>query len=442
MIASKLRTLRDELQRVPQSSLARNAGWMLMGRGANLVLQAAYFILLARTLGANEFGIFSGAVALAAIATPYSALGSGMLFMRYVSADSKKFAVYWGNILAATIGIGSVLSVGVCLVGRHWLSSTSLYLILLVAIDNCVIFQILACIGQMFQAYEQLRMTAALSVLTNFLRVIAVSGMLVVLPHRTASEWALLSLAVYAIATLVGCAIVTRKFGWPRFSPRLFAQRAAEGLNYSFAGSTQSVYNDIDKTMLSHYGMTLANGIYTVAYRTVDVATTPIVALDAAALPRFFRQGAQDFKGVQALSMRLAKKAAYGGILAAVVMFAGAPLVPRIVGEGFAPAAAALRWLCLLPVFRGFHQLTGSAITGLGFQRYRTAGQFTCAVLNITLNVWLIPVYGWLGAAWASLATDGSLGVFNYIALRCLQDRVPKLSVEMQVQAFSRDCAS
>jgi O-antigen/teichoic acid export membrane protein len=423
MFFSKFRQLPREFARVRQSSLARNTGWMLMGRGVNLVLQAAYFVLLARALGANEFGIFAGAVALATITTPYSTLGSGMLFMRYVGADSSQFAVYWGNILATTLGIGSLLSFLACFVGQHWLSSTSLSLILLVTIDNCIVYQVLVCIGQMFQAFEQLRVTAALSVMTNFLRVTAVGGMLLLIGHRTATEWALLSLLVSSIATAVGCAIVTQKFGWPRFSLELFGKRAVEGLGFSFAGSTQSVYNDIDKTVLSHYGMTLANGIYTVAYRIVDVATTPIVALDAAALPRFFRKSAGNADNVKPLSFWLARRAACAGLVAAGILFVGATLIPRFLGEDFAGSVPALRWLCLLPFFRGFHQLTGSAITGCGFQRYRTGAQFAAALLNVSLNLWLIPKAGWYGAAWASLAADAFLAIANSLILQTLNLR-------------------
>jgi Na+-driven multidrug efflux pump len=59
----------------------------------------------------------------------------------------------------------------------------------------------------------------------------------------------------------------------------------------------------------------------------------------------------------------------------------------------------------------------------LGFQRYRTAAQFGIAALNIVLNLWLIPGHGWLGAAWASVVSDGSLGILNSAVLLSLQRR-------------------
>jgi len=169
--------------------------------------------------------------------------------------------------------------------------------------------------------------------------------------------------------------------------------------------------------------MNVANGIYTMAYRIVDVSTVPVNALDAAALPRFFRQSHEGVQSVAKLSFRLAKRAALLGVLMSACMFLAAPLIPSIVGVGFKEAVSALRWLCLIPAFRGIHQLTGSAITGLGFQRYRTLAQIFAASLNLGLNLWLIPKYGWLGAAWASLATDGTLGLINLSTLMVLQGK-------------------
>jgi len=34
------------------------------------------------------------------------------------------------------------------------------------------------------------------------------------------------------------------------------------------------------------------------------------------------------------------------------------------------------------------------------------------------LNLYLIPHYGWLGAAWASVLTDGLLALLNWLNLR------------------------
>ena len=35
--------------------------------------------------------------------------------------------------------------------------------------------------------------------------------------------------------------------------------------------------------------------------------------------------------------------------------------------------------------------------------------QAAVAVFNVLINLWLIPVYSWRGAAWSSIASDGVL---------------------------------
>jgi O-antigen/teichoic acid export membrane protein len=423
VIGGAMEYFHSQLRILRQSSLARNAGWMAIGQGVNILLQAAYFILLARFLGVREYGIFVGAFAFVSIATPYSTLGSGLLFVRYVSTDSKNYAVYWGNILLATFCVGSFLTIFLVLIAPHLLNPASASLILMVALGDCICRQLVVCVSQIFQAFERLRMTAAITLLISVLRLLAVVVLILTLHHATAWQWALASLIVSVLAAVVASVTVMTHYGLPQFAVRIFLSKLNEGFGFSLAGSAQSAYNDIDKAMLSHYGMNVANGIYTMAYRIMDICTIPVTALDAAALPRFFRQSREGACGVASLSVRLAKRAAALGVLMSVCMFLAAPLIPHIVGAGFTDSVTALRWLCVIPVFRGIHQLTGSAITGLGFQRYRTVVQLSTAILNLGLNLWLIPKYGWMGAAWASLATDSTLAVVNWTLLRNLQGR-------------------
>jgi len=67
--------------------------------------------------------------------------------------------------------------------------------------------------------------------------------------------------------------------------------------------------------------------------------------------------------------------------------------------------------------------MTGSALTGAGFQSWRTTAQVIAAVLNLGLNLWLIPRAGWLGAAWASVATDGALAILCWTMLQIKLNR-------------------
>jgi len=72
---------------------------MMLGQGAGFVLQAVYFVVVARLLGVIEYGIFVGAFAFVNLVGRYATLGTGPVFLRYVSVDKSLFAEYGGTCL-------------------------------------------------------------------------------------------------------------------------------------------------------------------------------------------------------------------------------------------------------------------------------------------------------------------------------------------------------
>jgi O-antigen/teichoic acid export membrane protein len=210
--------------------------------------------------------------------------------------------------------------------------------------------------------------------------------------------------------------------GWPKFR-RVTLRELSDGFSFSLSNSSISIYNDIDKTFLVSLGESKANGIYSAAYRIVDVATAPIYSLYSAAFPRFFQEGSKGVRAAADFSRKLMKRTTIYGILAAVGMFLGASLLPYVMGKSFTESVSALRWLCLLPLIRSFHYAWGTAITGSSPQWYRTATQLGAAGTNLLLDALLIPRWSWHGAAIASLLTDSSLVLTSWLVLTFLLGR-------------------
>jgi O-antigen/teichoic acid export membrane protein len=409
---------------VVNSRLARNAGWVLGGQVASFGVQAAYFVVLARLLGSAQYGILAGAAALVNIFSQYSAMGAGILFLRYVSPDHSRFREYWGNILLSIGLVGTLAIVLLYFVGGWLVGQTAASILVILAIGDCLCGQLTAAAAQVFQTFEKMRTNAGLNFLTNVLRLALAVGMALAVHRTTAWTWAAASLAVSFVASLIAVAKVTTHFGLPKFSLKLLFARFGEGFIFAISGSTTTVYNDVDKVMLGHYGMTVANGIYSMAYRIVNICTMPIGSIHSAALPRFFRQGVDGIKATAPFARKLLKRTTILGALGAAAMFLAAPLLPHIAGADFAKSVSAVRWLCLIPLLRSFHLSAGDAISGAGFQRFRLASQFLAAAGNFGINLYLIPRYSWQGAAWASLLTDGSLALMNWGLLFLLMQRV------------------
>jgi O-antigen/teichoic acid export membrane protein len=359
--------------------------------------------------------------------------------MRYVSADRTQAGLYWGNALLVTLAMSSLIAAILWFTGPAATGNHDRLLFVVLVFANCLCFQIASMAGQVFQTFEKLRVTAILSFLTNFSRFIILLIMEFTLHKANAFQWALGVLIASLLAALLALICVRSEIKSIRFDLKLIFRRAWEGIGFSFAGTTALVFNDIDKTMLSHYGLNRENGFYTLAYRIVEFATAPITAMDAALQPRYFilsREGMAPIIHLVAKSLRVAFLLGVG--IACTTMLLS-PLVPRLVGHDYSGVVTALRWLCWIPLLRGVHRMTGVVLTGTGHQNLRTAAQFMVAVVNVSLNILWIPRFGWIAAAWTSLMSDGLLAVLNSGSLYWILRHLPRnLALEPETVTSSQ----
>jgi O-antigen/teichoic acid export membrane protein len=398
------------LNQVAKSTLARNTAWMSIGQGMRLLIQATYFAVIVRTLGVNNYGAFVGVVALVGIAVPFGSLGSGNLLVKNVSRDPRLFPAYWGAALGITAIVSLVLVGGVLAVSRFALPpAIPLRLVLLIAVSDLVGFNILGIAGQAFQAFERLKWTAAINILLSSCRLAGALLLVVVHRHPSALQWGYIYFCSTAGVSLSAVLMATAKLGWPQLNLQRSGTELREGLYFSVSLSAQTIYNDIDKTMLARLSTLSATGIYGAAYRIIDVSFAPVTGLLWAAYPNFFREGASGVSSSLAYATPLLKRAlGYAALVCGLILLcAGA--VPYIFGPEYARTVEALRWLAPLPILRALHYFLSDTLTGAGYQGVRSAIQTAVALFNVLINLWLIPVYSWRGAAWSSIASDSLL---------------------------------
>jgi O-antigen/teichoic acid export membrane protein len=400
----------EPIRQLLNSTLARNAGWMLVGQGFKLLIQAMYFIVIARSLGAQNYGAFVGVVGFVGILMPFGTMGSGFLLIKNVSRDKDQFRENWGNALLTTIVSGATLF-GVVVLISHFLlpANIPLKLIMMVAASDLFGNSITQICGQAFMAFERMKWTASINALLSALRLVAALILATIHAKPTALEWGEFYLASTTIVMLLALMLVLVKLGTPAFNFTRHAAEIREGLYFSVTQSAQTIYNDIDKAMLARLSTLEATGIYGAAYRIVDVSLTPVAAVLVAAYPKFFRLGVD---GIPA-TLRYAKPLMYRALgyasLVAVGLLIGARMVPLILGSEYRLTAEALRWLAILPLLRAVHFFLADALTGAGYQALRTAISAGVAVFNVCINMWIIPAYSWRGAAWSSVASDALL---------------------------------
>ncbi|BDP44148.1 hypothetical protein DAETH_41170 (plasmid) [Deinococcus aetherius] len=395
-----------------QHPLIKNTIWMMGGFSARTVLQALYFLLIARSLGASEYGAFVAVTALVAILAPFASWGSGNLLIKHVARRREAFSTYWGAALAMMSISGSLLTLLVLGVYRLFLPATlPLLLVLAVAVADLIFARFADVSSQAFQAVEKLSRTAQIQALLSVIRLVAAALLFVAPITASALTWSTLYLLTTVITALVALFWVRRELGWGKLDPRPLRSELREGFHFALSLGSQSVYNDIDKTMLSRFVGLEAAGIYAAAYRIVDAAFSPVRALLFAAYARFFKSGQIGVRGSLQWAVKLVPWTAAYGLLTAAGLWLVAPLMSLVFGESFRETGTTLQWLAPLILLKALHYFAADTLTGAGLQSARSRIQLGVAALNICLNLWLLPGFGWLGAAWASLASDGVLVV-------------------------------
>lgn len=397
----------------------RAASWAMLGQISAILASTANFLLLARILGAAEYGLVAGTWALVLAVAPIAALGADRLAVRDISGAKAppNEALAAGMLTAAA---GWVLVIG-GLVALHpvILPQASLALLLLLAVADVVAMGTVAIITAVCFATANARAAGIAAVTVNLTKLAAVVAFAVTGGGSDPVRWATFY-AVFAVLSAAGqLAFAFKRFGRPVIHGFHLRSRVRDGLPYSGNVVATVVQNDADKTLLVRAGLQEATGHYSVAYRVASIAYLPVLAVLQSMFPRFFALGHEGgLPATAAFGRKLAKPLLAYGVVAGVGLVLCAPLVPLIVGEEYRPSVPLLMLLAPLVLVKVVQSVTGDVLTGAGRQHTRTRCVAIAAVTNVAINLVLIPLLGITGALIATGVAEVLQATLLLLAVR------------------------
>ncbi len=396
------------------SSLKRDASWMIASQVAAVGMQAGFFLLLVRVLAPHEYGIFVGVTALVAIVAQFATFGQGTILIRRL-AEGGEFAPAWGSALRTSLWGCALWGAVALLMGPAVLRRPALFAILpAIVLADLVANKLVELASQAFQAARRFRVASRITLLPNLAKLLAVvcAGLEVLhAKHKiTVEKWSCWYFAWSLGVSAAALYVVRRNLG-PGRDGRFASETLGEGLSYSVGGASFYIYNDIDKTFLAADGFVVEAGFYGAAYRLIEVLTAPLRALNLAAMPRFFEAGKQGLYPVRAVMLRVLLPSLAYAIPAGIAVLFLHGKAGLLLGRGYGAAGQVLGYLSFIPMIRCLHYAAGNALTALGAQWYRSSIQIGAALFNVGLNFYLIPRFAWKGAAASSIATEASLAM-------------------------------
>jgi O-antigen/teichoic acid export membrane protein len=389
---------------------SKDISWVTLSQFLRIALQFFYFWIVARQLGAREYGQFIGASSTVAILAYFSSMGMGQILIRNISRDQTKFKIYWGKTIFFTIFFGFCLTALVTLSSFYLIRSSYTNLLFLVAVSDFLFLPISNMCGQAYQAFNLIGKMSVQSLLPTIFRLLGALLLAYMNLNSSALAWAKIYLAASFGASLVSFILAINDLGWPTISFKCLIinikKDLIEGFYFSSGLAGQRIYDDIDKSMLASMASPEIAGLYTVAYRMADIGYTPIRSLLTASYTKFFKVGSKGISEGLKLTKKLFPISFFYSILACFALIYFSPTIPKIFGEEYSGSVEILWWLAPLLIIRTSHSFAASILTGSDLHGMRTIVQIGASLINALLNYLTIPVYAWKGALFSTLVTE------------------------------------
>lgn len=246
--------LKFSFSQILQNSLLRNTLWMLFSNGLKLGVQAAYFIMLARFLGADNYGAFVGITALAGLLRPFATLGTGDLLIKNVSRNSNVFSEYWGNSVLIIVVSGLILTSILLLTSSYiFPPQISILVIFLVGIADLIFTLIIDSAIKAFLAVNKVSITAQLSLLLSLKNLGAICIFLLCFQNHDLITWSFLYCVFTFAAALISFLLVNKNIAAPKLDLSKFKSECQEGFYFAVGLSAETVNHNVDKTMLARF---------------------------------------------------------------------------------------------------------------------------------------------------------------------------------------------
>ncbi|MEM7757914.1 MAG: oligosaccharide flippase family protein [Cyanobacteria bacterium P01_A01_bin.40] len=383
-----------------------------------LIVQGIYFVILARTFAPERYGAYVGIVAIVSIFMPFATWGSEKVLIQQVSRDRSLFREYWGTSILKNLFFGSIcISIILTIYSVIAIPNISIYAVFFVSLANLIFLRLNDIARDSFLAVGQLSYTGRAIFLVSLNRFFAAVLMIVAFSNPSILLWTILYCAATFLAAVISGWLVIKQVDYPEFKLSKMMTELRLGFSFAIGISARSIYNDLDKSMLAKLSTLESAGIYGAAYHILNVAFTPILSLAMASYRNFFQQGVSGIQGSFQLCKKLLPSSLGYSLLAILGLAIGAPFIPIILGAEYSNSAIALVWLSPTIFFHTMHLFAADTLTGADLQSVRSGTQVVVAMINGLLNFWLIPLYSWHGAIWATITSEFLLMVLLWGAV-------------------------
>lgn len=394
------------------------------GRVIATISSAVLTVVLARLLDPDAYGLLFLAISVYGVVKLFSKLGIGRAAGRYLTEYRETDPGQIPHILrisflcnVLTIGlIGLVLAVGhesiASLIGEPALAPLIAVGVLFVAFGTLVTY-----IRLVFQGFEEIRLASAVHASDRVCRLVFATGFVLIGYGVTGALWGyILSSALVSIG---GLALLYTAFYRGVERSDVESNLGRRIIKYTAPLTATNAANVLDKQvdtiLIGFFLNPVAVAYYTAGKQVVQFVKMPMASMGFTLSPLY---GSQKASGNSDTAARIYETSLSYGLLLYVpigtgLMLVAEPLVDLVFGDQYRGAIPVLQVFALYAVLQSITELTNTSLDYLGRAKARAVVQVVTSLLNVILNIILIPLVGVIGAAIATVITHSLYTLAN-----------------------------
>lgn len=397
-----------------------NTSWLAFERLFRMTLGLVGWLYIARYLGPDNYGLLNYALSLVGLFATVAALGMDQLLLRELVQHPSAQALYLGTAAGLRLA-GSTVAILIISVLLLISQSVPDERMLVWIISVTLLLQSLGGIEAFFAAKVRSRYVVYVQIVQS---ILSLAVRIVLVELEAPLVWFAVSLTLDSVLLYVGLVWVYRKFGGELSAWRFDLVEAKRLLQASwpiiFTGIFITIYLKIDQVMLKLMVGDHEAGIYAAAVKLSETWYFLPAIISTSLFPAIINARKVGIDLYHARLQDLYDLMTLLSVsLAVVVSFMSTPLISWVFGAAFSDAGPVLAlhiWAGVL-VFGSFARQRWVLAENL--QGKEAWLNLTGAVLNVLFNLALIPAYGALGAA---LATVLSYFVGLYLMTYLIRD--------------------
>ncbi|HEY3423043.1 MAG TPA: flippase [Methanocellaceae archaeon] len=412
-------------------NVTKNSVYLMIANISNKLILFVLFILMMRYLGDMFYGKYSFAVTFVGLFAVLIDLGMGSLIIREVTKDKESLSKYFFNVLTIKAALSliayALIVAAINLAGYPQDTRLAVYILGVYIVFSTTM---VSFINPIFRAFEHMEYEAFTSITQNVLTVILGALVMYFNMGFIALMMAFMigSLAGFVLGTSI--IFIRYKVKMTGFDPGFYRVFLKSLSPFALGAIMVPIYASVDKVLLSMMRGDAAVGVYAGVRTLVSVLLMISGTFNGATFPVMTKSYVTNMARFKVLYEKSFKYLFMVSLPIAVgTTILANNIAMLVLGDQFTGATVILQVVVWILIFSFLNNMTGNVFTAMNKQIIGSLIAGALVIVNVSMNLLLIPSLGGTGTAIAAVATEAVGFAFSYYYISRHLYRIPLAGV-------------